>query len=113
MLYYAGTAGGSDGPSRSLRRSDRRGTGAARRGGRHDTIGLYTRPGPQPSRDLELLSLTMPRLYRASSGLLPLLTILAITGATQTASEGGVLDRIAYGVDGAESSHGVDPGMWR
>jgi hypothetical protein len=55
----------------------------------------------------------MPRLYRASSGLLPLLTILAITGATQTASEGGVLDRIAYGVDGAESSHGVDPGMWR
>ena len=54
----------------------------------------------------------MPRLHRASSWLLALLVILAITGAAQFASA-GVLDRIAYGVDGAESSHGVDPGMWR
>jgi hypothetical protein len=41
------------------------------------------------------------------------LVILAITGAAQFASAGGILDRIAYGVDGAESSHGGDPGMWR
>jgi Transglycosylase SLT domain len=54
----------------------------------------------------------MPRLHRASSRLLALLVIFAITGAAQFASA-GVLDRIAYGVDGAESSHGVDPGMWR
>jgi hypothetical protein len=54
----------------------------------------------------------MPRLHRASSWLLALLVILAITGAAQFASA-GVLDRVAYGVDGAESSHGVDPGMWR
>jgi hypothetical protein len=55
----------------------------------------------------------MPRLHRASSRLLALLVILAITGAAQFASAGGILDRIAYGVDGAESSHGGDPGMWR
>jgi hypothetical protein len=54
----------------------------------------------------------MPRLHRASSRLLALLVILAIPGAAQFASA-GVLDRIAYGVDGAESSHGGDPGMWR
>ena len=45
--------------------------------------------------------------------LIPLLVILAIVGAAQFASAGGVLDRIAYGVDGAESSHGGDPRMWR
>jgi hypothetical protein len=55
----------------------------------------------------------MPRLRRASSRLSPLLAILAIIGATQVASAGDILDRIAYGVDGAESSHGGDPGMWR
>ena len=55
----------------------------------------------------------MARLHRASSWLLPLLAILTIPGAAQFASAGGVLDRIAYGVDGAESSHGGDPGMWR
>ena len=55
----------------------------------------------------------MRRLHRACSRLLPLLVILATTGAAQFASAGGVLDRIAYGVDGAESSHGGDPGMWR
>jgi hypothetical protein len=54
----------------------------------------------------------MQRLNRASSWLLALLVILPITGAAQFASA-GVLDRIAYGMDGAESSHGVDPGMWR
>jgi Transglycosylase SLT domain len=54
----------------------------------------------------------MPRLHQASSWLLALLVILDVTGAAQFASA-GVLDRIAYGVDGAESSHGVDPGMWR
>lgn len=54
----------------------------------------------------------MQRLHRASSWVLALLVILAITGAAQFASA-GVLDRIAYGVDGAESSHGGDPGMWR
>ena len=26
---------------------------------------------------------------------------------------GAVLDRVAFAVDGAESSHGADPGMWR
>jgi hypothetical protein len=55
----------------------------------------------------------MPRLRRASSRLSPLLAVLAIIGATQVASAGGILDRIAYGVDGAESSHGGDPAMWR
>jgi hypothetical protein len=54
----------------------------------------------------------MPRLHRTASRLLALLVILPITGAAQFASA-GVLDRVAYGVDGAESSHGVDPGMWR
>ena len=42
-----------------------------------------------------------------------MLVILATTGAAQFAPAGGVLDRIAYGVDGAELSHGGDPGMWR
>ena len=55
----------------------------------------------------------MPRLHRASSRLFPLLVMLAFIGAAPFASAGSVLDRIAYGVDGAESSHGVDPGMWR
>lgn len=57
--------------------------------------------------------MTTQRLHRASSRLLALLVILAITDAAQFASAGGILDRIAYGVDGAESSHGGDPGMWR
>jgi hypothetical protein len=47
------------------------------------------------------------------SRLLPLLAALTIIGAAQSAPAGGILDRIAYGVDGAESSHGGDPGMWR
>src|SRR6202047_369265 len=55
----------------------------------------------------------MPRLHPASFRLLPLLVILTITGAAQFASAGDILDRIAYGVDGAESSHGGDPGMGR
>jgi hypothetical protein len=29
------------------------------------------------------------------------------------AAPGGDLDRVAFAVDGAESSHGLDPGMWR
>lgn len=53
------------------------------------------------------------------------LMILAIAGAGSAASaaEGGVtslipgggatLDHVAFAVDGAESSHGADPGMWR
>jgi hypothetical protein len=41
------------------------------------------------------------------------LVILATTGGAQFASAGSILDRISYGVDGAESSHGGDPGMWR
>jgi hypothetical protein len=59
------------------------------------------------------LSLTVRQPHRASSRLFPLLAILAVTGAAQFASAGSVLDRIAYSVDGAESSHGGDPGMWR
>jgi hypothetical protein len=51
-------------------------------------------------------------LHGISSLLFALLVVLAITGMAQFASA-GVLDRIAYGVDGAESSHGRDPGMWR
>jgi hypothetical protein len=42
-----------------------------------------------------------------------LVAILGIVGAAQAASTGDILDRIAYGVDGAESSHGGDPKMWR
>jgi hypothetical protein len=54
----------------------------------------------------------MSQRHRASSRLLALLVILPITGAAQFASA-GVLDYVAYGVDGAESSHGGDPKMWR
>ena len=54
----------------------------------------------------------MSQRHRASPRLLALLVILPITGAAQFASA-GVLDYIAYGVDGAESSHGGDPKMWR
>jgi Transglycosylase SLT domain len=54
-----------------------------------------------------------PRLHRACSRLLPLLAILGIIDTAQLTSAGDILDRIAYGVDGAESSHGGDPGMWR
>jgi hypothetical protein len=42
-----------------------------------------------------------------------LLAILGIIGTAQVASAGDILDRIAFGVDGAESSHGGDPGTWR
>jgi hypothetical protein len=66
----------------------------------------------------------MSRLNRLSFRLLPLLAILAtIAGSQLTSAEsgtttsspqvGGALDRIAYAVDGAESSHGSDPRMWR
>jgi hypothetical protein len=57
--------------------------------------------------------MTIQRLHQASTRLLALLAILSITGSAQLASAGDILDRIAYGVDGAESSHGGDPGMWR
>ena len=50
--------------------------------------------------------------HRLLSRLLPM-ALLANLGALQFASAGEVLDRIAYGVDGAESSHGGDSGMWR
>jgi len=52
-------------------------------------------------------------LHRACSRLPALVAILGIVGAAQAASTGDILDRIAYGVDGAESSHGGDPKMWR
>src|SRR6202040_1122569 len=45
-----------DGASRSLRYSDRGWARPARRRHRHHTVGLYPRPGPEPGRDLELLS---------------------------------------------------------
>ena len=59
--------------------------------------------------------------------LVPLLAVLAVAGAARAASAGsdgatsrspdpataGVIDRLAYAVDGAESSHGSDPRMWR
>jgi hypothetical protein len=53
------------------------------------------------------------------------LAIPAIAGAESTASarsngpgrlvpgSGAVLDRVAFAVDGVESSHGIDPRMWR
>jgi len=66
----------------------------------------------------------MSRLNRLSFRLLSLLAILATIAGSQLASAesgtitsspqvGGALDRIAYAVDGAESSHGSDPRMWR
>jgi len=55
----------------------------------------------------------MPRVHRACSRLPALLVILGIIGTAQLASAGQILDNIAYGVDGAESSHGGDPKMWR
>jgi hypothetical protein len=41
------------------------------------------------------------------------LAILVTIGSGHFASAGELLDRVAYGVDGAESSHGSDPKMWR
>jgi Transglycosylase SLT domain len=58
------------------------------------------------------LIVTMRKLHRTCFRL-ALLAILATIGAAPSAFAGGVLDRIAYGVDGAESSHGSDPRMWR
>lgn len=55
----------------------------------------------------------MPRVHRACSRLPALLVILGIIGTAQLASAGHILDNIANGVDGAESSHGGDPKMWR
>jgi transglycosylase-like protein with SLT domain len=66
----------------------------------------------------------MSRPGPLSFRLLPPLAILAILAGSQFASAesasttsspqlGGALDRIAYAVDGAESSHGRDPTMWR
>jgi hypothetical protein len=63
----------------------------------------------------------LPRLWFR---LLPLLGILAATSGNEFALAGGgpsgsspgvgfVLDRVANSVDGAESSHGSDPRMWR
>ena len=58
----------------------------------------------------------MARL-RTAPGILPLLAGLwaaANGGEGLTAEVGGsALDRVAYAVDGAESSHGADPRMWR
>lgn len=54
----------------------------------------------------------MLQLKRLSLGLLPLAFIAAF-GAPHLASADGFLDRITYAVDGAESSHGSDPRMWR
>ena len=61
---------------------------------------------------------------RSLSFFLPLLAALSIAGGPSVASPGGgtgllvpsggaVLDRVAFAVDGGESSHGADPGMWR
>jgi hypothetical protein len=55
---------------------------------------------------------------------LPLLVIIFASGAARTAfaescpaapptGEGGSLNRLAYAIDGVESRHGADPGMWR
>jgi transglycosylase-like protein with SLT domain len=54
----------------------------------------------------------MSRLrWRLLRLLLP--AILVVIGGGQFAFADGVLDRVTYAVDGAESSHGGDPGMWR
>lgn len=37
----------------------------------------------------------------------------AACAGSLVAGNSGALDRIAFAVDGAESSHGADPGMWR
>lgn len=66
-----------------------------------------------------------PEGRRFSSCVLPLLVIVAVagTGHSLSAGEGGaarpsaggvgVLDRVGYSVEGAESSHGADLRMWR
>lgn len=64
-----------------------------------------------------------PERSRFSSGVLSLLVIVAGTGHSAAAGEAGtagpsaggvgVLDRVGYSVEGAESSHGADPRMWR
>jgi hypothetical protein len=61
---------------------------------------------------------------RALSFFLLWSVMMTISGAESAASGSGgmgalvpgggaVLDRVAFAVDGAESSHGADPGMWR
>ena len=66
----------------------------------------------------------MSRLPRLWFRLLPVLAVLATAGGGELALAGGgptasspavgvVLDRVANSVDGAESSHGSDPKMWR
>ncbi len=48
----------------------------------------------------------------AGSGFFVLSTAAAVAGSL-VAGEATALDRIAFAVDGAESSHGADPKMWR
>ena len=62
---------------------------------------------------------------RFSSCVLPLLVLFVVASANNPALAGeggaarpaagarGVLDRLGYSVEGAESSHGADPRMWR
>jgi hypothetical protein len=66
--------------------------------------------------------MTRARRRRVFSLYLALLFVLAggatgasaeSTGRSSLASGGGLLDRVAYAVDAAESSHGADPRMWR
>ena len=67
-----------------------------------------------------------PKRRRFSTRVLPLLVLVAVAdannnpalagerGAVRPAAGGsGTLDRLGYSVEGAESSHGADPRMWR
>jgi hypothetical protein len=66
--------------------------------------------------------MTRSRRRRGFSLCLALLLVLSAgatgasaesAGRSSLASGGGALDRVAYAVDAAESSHGADPRMWR
>lgn len=64
-----------------------------------------------PVARIEIVTFLDPRLRGVTvfrGGIAPTLDI-GLYGAAR----GADLDRVAFAVDGAESSHGADPGMWR
>jgi Transglycosylase SLT domain len=84
-------------------------------------------PAPEPTRrarpaKTETVSFANPRqrpvtVLRGSTAPWfdsnPLAVVTNTTFELFPAARGADLDRIAFAVDGAESSHGMDPGMWR
>jgi hypothetical protein len=81
------------------------------RGETDRTTALPARPRRAYSTNMEMVSFTAPRDRAVSvfRGSVPPMPDTGLFGAASVTD----LDRIAFAVDGAESSHGADPGMWR